>query len=423
MNCINTSSNEYKKLLEQSKLNPLILKARISIFQDKNGLESYPKLEDIVKSDIVDGLDIKNKKYREIVIGLQNGTVDTVSQEFTDYIFNNTSSSIKDLLSNENISNDLFNEKFNEELNKENYSNWFKELISKIIAFFNKDITTKIYKSVKNNYDKGFFEDETSMLIYGINSSQKSKIPFINEMLYRSIAPANYNVKRIAKKGIVSLFIGRDYKDFINTISEWRNQDIIKNIEIENKRIPKWAIEITEDQYNKREDAWKLSNGLSQKHNSFKYIGKGYLDEDYNLIESDLGENIYGFVNPEFESKDISRKLGIDKSNAVMGKYAIKVGNDEVGYYTQYNDKWDLDINTVGLKQGINLTQKPFIVTGKIYHATTFDELGNPENYYTQNIDNIDIKNYNELLSSFNTIELLENNNEEIENLKPCPFR
>ena len=422
MNCINTSSKEYIELLEQSKLNPLILKARISIFQDKNGLDSYPRVEDVVKSDITDGVDLKNQKFREIILGLQNQTLTEVSSDFTDYIFDNTNSSISDLLNSENITKKDFNKLFNEELNKENYSNWFKELISKIIAFFNKDKVSKIYNSIKNNYDKGFFEDETSMLIYGINSSQKSKIPFINELLYRSITPANYNAKRIAKKGIVSLFIGRDYNDFITTIQKWRNNDVIKNIEIENKKIPKWATEITEEQYNKREDAWRLSNGLSQKNNSFKYVGKGYLDEDYNLIESDLGENIYGFVNPEFESKDISRKLGIDKSNAVMGKYAIKIGNDEVGYYTQYNDRWDLDINTIGLKQGINLTQKPFIVTGKIYHATTFDELGNPENYYTQNIDNIDIKNYNEILSSFNTLELLENNEEEIYELKKCPL-
>lgn len=52
-NCINTSSKEYIELLEQTKLNPLILKARISIFQDKNGLESFPKVEDIIQSNEV----------------------------------------------------------------------------------------------------------------------------------------------------------------------------------------------------------------------------------------------------------------------------------------------------------------------------------------------------------------------------------
>ena len=53
MNCININDAQYKELLEQSKLNPLILKARISIFQDKNGLESFPKVEDIIQSNEV----------------------------------------------------------------------------------------------------------------------------------------------------------------------------------------------------------------------------------------------------------------------------------------------------------------------------------------------------------------------------------
>ena len=59
-NCINTSSKEYIELLEQTKLNPLILKARISIFQDKNGLESFPKVEDIIQSNEV------NKTFKEV---------------------------------------------------------------------------------------------------------------------------------------------------------------------------------------------------------------------------------------------------------------------------------------------------------------------------------------------------------------------
>lgn len=55
MNCINVNDAQYKELLEQSKLNPLILKAKISIFQDKNGLESYPKIEDVIQSnEIID---------------------------------------------------------------------------------------------------------------------------------------------------------------------------------------------------------------------------------------------------------------------------------------------------------------------------------------------------------------------------------
>jgi hypothetical protein len=70
-NCINTSSKEYIELLEQSKLNPLILKARISIFQDKNGLDSYPKLEDVIQSN-----KIENKINFDILKGSKKNELD-----------------------------------------------------------------------------------------------------------------------------------------------------------------------------------------------------------------------------------------------------------------------------------------------------------------------------------------------------------
>lgn len=53
MNCINIKSSEYEELLEASKLPSLLLEMRIAKWQDKNGLESYPKLEDIIKTNYV----------------------------------------------------------------------------------------------------------------------------------------------------------------------------------------------------------------------------------------------------------------------------------------------------------------------------------------------------------------------------------
>lgn len=53
MNCINTKSKEYVELLEASKLPSLLLEMRISQFQDKNGLDSFPKVEDIIQSNEV----------------------------------------------------------------------------------------------------------------------------------------------------------------------------------------------------------------------------------------------------------------------------------------------------------------------------------------------------------------------------------
>ena len=51
-NCININDAQYKELLKQSKLNPLILKARISIFQDQNGLDKFPTVDELNNSKI-----------------------------------------------------------------------------------------------------------------------------------------------------------------------------------------------------------------------------------------------------------------------------------------------------------------------------------------------------------------------------------
>lgn len=86
-NCINTSSKEYIELLEQSKLNPLILKARISIFQDKNGLDSYPKLEDVIQSKVVESNlleSLKGSKKNEL--DWNENVSENIIQEAVDFI-------------------------------------------------------------------------------------------------------------------------------------------------------------------------------------------------------------------------------------------------------------------------------------------------------------------------------------------------
>jgi len=45
--CINTSSEEFQTLAQVTNLNPVILAAKISLWQDKHGLDSFPNAEDI----------------------------------------------------------------------------------------------------------------------------------------------------------------------------------------------------------------------------------------------------------------------------------------------------------------------------------------------------------------------------------------
>ena len=60
MNCINTKSKEFEELLEASKLPSLLLEMRITKWQEQNGLDNFPKVEDIVQSNEITLNNIKN---------------------------------------------------------------------------------------------------------------------------------------------------------------------------------------------------------------------------------------------------------------------------------------------------------------------------------------------------------------------------
>ena len=51
MNCINIKSKEFQELLEASKLPSLLLEMRIAKWQEQNGLDNFPKVEDIIQSN------------------------------------------------------------------------------------------------------------------------------------------------------------------------------------------------------------------------------------------------------------------------------------------------------------------------------------------------------------------------------------
>jgi hypothetical protein len=47
INCVNTNSKEFKALAEQININPKILAAKISLWQDTNGVDNFPSLQDL----------------------------------------------------------------------------------------------------------------------------------------------------------------------------------------------------------------------------------------------------------------------------------------------------------------------------------------------------------------------------------------
>ena len=45
--CINVGHPEFKKLVEQSKMNPLVLKSKVGVWQEKNNSDDFPTLEEL----------------------------------------------------------------------------------------------------------------------------------------------------------------------------------------------------------------------------------------------------------------------------------------------------------------------------------------------------------------------------------------
>jgi hypothetical protein len=48
--CVNRSSKEFQTLAETTNINPIILAAKVSLWQEKNGLDNFPSIEDIYPS-------------------------------------------------------------------------------------------------------------------------------------------------------------------------------------------------------------------------------------------------------------------------------------------------------------------------------------------------------------------------------------
>ena len=46
-NCVNTNTKEFKELSAEAKLNPIVLAAKVSLWQEVNGLDNFPSLRNL----------------------------------------------------------------------------------------------------------------------------------------------------------------------------------------------------------------------------------------------------------------------------------------------------------------------------------------------------------------------------------------
>jgi hypothetical protein len=388
MHCPNILSPQWKNLVE--KIGETNAWREFFKYGTIPNAENYDVNKNVSLENTIDNKNIKEIEYIEYINNdlknfIQNNS--ELTKNTLEFIYKNLDSDIKNDLIKENI--DFVND-FNT-INKK--TTLYQKILKFIKNLFFKTSLEKIYSDFKKEKPLNYLTDNANFTLFGITKNQKLNKTIINNVLNYTISPINYDYKKIIKKAVQNIFNKQDYNSFKQFLEEEYNKEDSNNI-TENIKLPSWVLNITEDAYNKRHDAWRLSNGLPQKHNSFYYVG-----------QNDKGEDVYNFINPLFTETSLEK--GIDKYNFVMGKYGVRKGIDDVGSYIQYYDRWDLDISDKFIKYVIDKTQKPFNVEGKLYNATVINENGIPTNYLTFDKSNPDIKMYNDFLNTINELNII----------------
>ena len=228
--------------------------------------------------------------------------------------------------------------------------------------------------------------------------------------MYRFVVPYGYNAPIVLKKGMVTMFTGRNFDDFADVINQYEIKIEEEKGNIGHK--PKRGSELTEEQFNKREDSWRLSNGLPQLNNTYKYVGTGFLQENGEVVFDESGEDIYEINNPNFQKERIDNLKNVYVDNFIMGTFGFKIGVDDAGHYIQYTDRWDFNTGNKIANTILNATQNPFLIVGKIYKALTYDENNEPYFYYTYDANNSDIKAHSEFIAYIDAMDVANESND-----------
>lgn len=227
MTCINTKSKEYIELLEASKLPSLLLEMRISQFQDKNGIDSFPNLEDIIQSEEVTKT-LKSVDFSDVI----SENVDSIFENTTNFepVIQKSDNKNKELLFGNNEVNSL---PINDVLTNLISSDVFES--TENVEFFLEKAMNLLYKSGatlklasktlnKSVYDK--FDNDSVMMfdsitntIYvtdtALNNFDAATLAssLIHEVVHSTTVKAYFNPKTFDEKEFKS-FIDKSYAQY-----------------------------------------------------------------------------------------------------------------------------------------------------------------------------------------------------------------
>ena len=297
MNCINTNSEEYKQLLEKTGLNPVILKSKISVWQDNNSYDSFPSVDDIL------GLNEINFSLKSIDIL----STDKAKEIFTKGKKNNWSL--------DKILSELQIPKEQKELILDNGKINLDDIITDLLAKYSYTVevnTTKInnrYNIKKDNFihdgvfwihlkeDRNATEEESELL----NNKTKN----INTSYYSDLSVpggTNYTENEIATPAIVPSIKGHAQFSTDKGIGWFRSDDKSKSI---------YEEEYNDEMFGKFDAGFRTTNNTDKKT-------RRILEIQSDLFQK--GRDSQDLISKTFD-KNLKSKIEKAKQNNLDNRY------------------------------------------------------------------------------------------------------
>ena len=222
MNCINIQSEEYKELLEASKLPSLLLEMRIAKWQEQNGLDSFPKVEDIQSNEVVEVKENDINKLLDPKVTKEVFAITDLDSSKTTSEVDNSQVN-KQLLFNTNNQNSLLTAEVLTNIIEQipdNLTDEFKVLIDKARKVLNNTKAKVEVSTIEEMSNKYKNVDSTVAMLYDANTnkiviseealtkltSQEVVQSFIHEVVHAIVVKAIKNPQTFEEKEAKKFF-------------------------------------------------------------------------------------------------------------------------------------------------------------------------------------------------------------------------
>jgi hypothetical protein len=428
MNCINTQSKEYKDLLESSKLPSLLLEMRIAKWQEINGLDNFPTIDDIIVPNQVNftlksidilssdkakqvfekgkkaGWDLNKiltelqvpKEQKQIILDKYKGKIS--EQEFIKSIFPDTKvkqvvyhgTKNKDKILKEGFKNnaELYNSDDDRayESGELGFGYYFTDTIenanvygeSVAVILNNPDITNETSFSLIENKRGTQFFVKTKEQIHILTKEEQSKI---------------YNEDNLREEIITSLLADNSFVVEVKLNKEMENSTILLR-------------KITDDSI--KNSIFTIKNNLNNKTKEEIEL------DNYSKSISNLFNNKMGRITTQEVLNNLINANALNDYQKILVKSLLKGANSKIAFRTLSENihmQYDTLTNTIIIdKEKFKLFSPEYITQiflHEVFHDVLFHIINNPKNIDERMFVNLlkqEFNKFTELYDKYNSV-------------------